>query len=168
MKKVFLIFLLLIFSRTAFAESELIPKNKQIQYKKEIEFIINNEYPYIINNINDSVKDAKKIRNRILKFGFNTDDYVVLSLIPESRIASADLDLYVKLIKITKEKYMGIKYESLCTDNVNTFDEILFPYFKENNVNTKKLTKIITYENKKIKVVEKYIRQVERLRSIED
>ena len=168
MKRIFLIFLLLIFSRIAFAESELIPKNKQIQYKKEMEFIINNEYPYIINNINDSVKDAKKIRNKILKFGFNTDDYVVLSLIPESRIASADLDLYVKLIKITKEKYMGIKYESLCTDNVNNFDEILLPYFKENNINTKKLTKIINYENKKIKVVEKYIKQVERLRFSED
>ena len=168
MKKIFLIFLLLIFSQTAFARSELIPKNKQIQYKKEIEFIINNEYPYIINNINDCVKDAKKIRNRILRSGFNTDDYVVLSLIPESRIASADLDLYVKLLEIAKEKYMGINYESLGTDNVNTFEEILFPYFKENNVNTKKLTKIITYENKKIKVVEKYIRQVERLRSIED
>ena len=93
---------------------------------------------------------------------------MVLSLIPESRIASADLDLYVKLLEIAKEKYMGINYESLGTDNVNTFEEILFPYFKENNVNTKKLTKIITYENKKIKVVEKYIRQVERLRSIED
>ena len=65
MKKIFLIFLLLIFNRIAFAESELIPKNKQIQYKKEMEFIINSEYPYIINNINDSVKDAKKIRNKI-------------------------------------------------------------------------------------------------------
>ena len=168
MKKMFLILLLLIFNQTAFAKGELIPKNKQIRYKKEIEFIINNEYPHIINNINDSVKDAKKIRNKILKFGFNTDDYVVLSLIPESRIASADLDLYVKLTKITKEKYMGIKYESIGTDNVNTFDEILFPYFKENSVNTKKLTKIINYENKKIKVVEKYIKQVERLRFSED
>ena len=63
---------------------------------------------------------------------------------------------------------MGIKYESLCTDNVNNFDEILLPYFKENNINTKKLTKIINYENKKIKVVEKYIKQVERLRFSED
>lgn len=168
MKKLVIILCLIFCALPVFAKNELIPKTKQIQYKKEIEFIINNEYPYIINNINDCVKDAKKIRNRILSSSFNTDDYVVLSLIPESRIASADLDLYVKLLKITKEKYLGINYESIGTDNVNTFDEILFPYFKANNVNTKKLTKIITYKNKKIKVVEKYIKQVEKLRSIED
>ena len=59
---------------------------------------------------------------------------------------------------------MGIKYEPIGTDSVNPINDILSPYFSDNNVNRDKLNKIILYENKKIKVVEKYIKQVEKYR----
>ncbi len=129
-----------------------------------MEQIINSEYKKTINNIDNHVKDAKRIRDKILKNGFNIDDYITLSLIPDTCIPSADLDLYGKMLKVTQEKYLGMEYKPIGTDSVNPIDDILSPYFRDNNVNRSKLTKILLYENKKIKIVEEYIKQVEKLR----
>lgn len=129
-----------------------------------MEQIINSEYKKTINNIDNHVKDAKRIRDKILKNGFNIDDYITLSLIPDTCIPSADLDLYGKMLKVTQEKYLGLEYKPIGTDSVNPIDDILSPYFRDNNVNRSKLTKILLYENKKIKIVEEYIKQVEKLR----
>ena len=165
MKKIFLvIFLLIITSIPVFAEYKPIPETLRKQYKKEMEQIINSEYKKTINNIDNHVKDAKRIRDKILKNGFNIDDYITLSLIPDTCIPSADLDLYGKMLKVTQEKYLGMEYKPIGTDSVNPIDDILSPYFRDNNVNRSKLTKILLYENKKIKVVEEYIKQVEKLR----
>lgn len=129
-----------------------------------MEQIINSEYKKTINNIDNHVKDAKRIRDKILKNGFNIDDYITLSLIPDTCIPSADLDLSGKMLKVTQEKYLGMEYKPIGTDSVNPIDDILSPYFRDNNVNRSKLTKILLYENKKIKIVEEYIKQVEKLR----
>lgn len=167
MKKLFLIVcLIIIFCDCAFAEYKPIPQNLSNQYKYEIEHIINKEYPHIIKNIDDMVKDAERLKNKIYKYGYNTEDYIKLALIPETNIPSADLDLYGKLLQVTNEKYLGIKYKPLGTDSVNPIDDILSAYFIDNNVNRYKLNKILLYENKKIKVVNKYIKQVEKYRSV--
>jgi hypothetical protein len=157
-----LICTILLFCNSAFADYVPIPENLREQYKQEIEQIIDEEYPHIIEDINDIVKDAQRLKNKILKYGFNLDDYINLALIPESCIPSADLDLYGKLLQVTMEKYLGMKYEPIGTDSANPINDILSQYFHDNNVNRDKLNKIINYENKKIKVVEKYIKQVER------
>lgn len=67
-------------------------------------------------------------------------------------------------MKVTQEKYLGLKYEPIGTDTPNPLYEYLYPYMKDNNINETKLTKIIIYESKQIKVVEKYIKQVEKYR----
>lgn len=162
MKKIVLILLLLLFSSPAFAQYKPIPKDLSQQYKKEMEQIIDEEYPNIIKDINEIVRDAQRLKNKISKYGFNLEDYINLALIPETCIPSADLDLYTKLLKVTTEKYIGIKYEPIGTDSVNPINDIISPYFRDNNVNRDKLNKIILYENKKIKVVEKYIKQIEK------
>lgn len=166
MKKIVLILLLLFFSLPAFAQYKPISKGLSQQYKQEMEQIINEEYPYVIRNIDDIVKDARRLKNRILKHSFNQEDYINLALIPETCIPSADLDLYGKLLQITTEKYLGIEYKPIGTDSVNPINDILSPYFRDNNVNRDKLNKIIRYENKKIKVVEKYIKQIEKYRPL--
>ena len=136
MKKIFLvIFLLIITNLPVFAEYKPIPETLSKQYKKEMEQIINSEYKKTINNIDNHVKDAKRIRDKILKNGFNIDDYITLSLIPDTCITSADLDLYGKMLKVTQEKYLGMKYKPIGTDSVNPIDDILSPYFRDNNVN---------------------------------
>ena len=155
---------LLFFCVPAIAEYKPIPENLSKQYKTEIEQIIDEEYPIVIKKIDNEVKDAKRIRDKILESGFNIEDYINLSLIPETCIPSSDLDLYGKMLKVTQEKYLGMEYKPIGTDSVNPIDDILSPYFRDNNVNRSKLTKILLYENKKIKIVEEYIKQVEKLR----
>ena len=197
MKKIFLvIFLLIITNIPVFAEYKPIPETLSKQYKNEMEQIIDEEYPIVIKKIDNEVKDAKRIRDKILESGFNIEDYnpivikkidnevkdakrirdkilesgfniedyINLSLIPETCIPSSDLDLYGKMLKVTQEKYLGMEYKPIGTDSVNPLDDILSPYFRDNNVNRRKLTKILLYENKKIKIVEEYIKQVEKLR----
>ncbi len=165
MKKIFLVlFLLFVICNSSFAEYKPIPKNLSKQYKKEMEYIIGVEYPNAIKNVDENVKDAKNLRNKILQNGFNLEDYINLTLISEVCIPAADLDLYAELMKVTQEKYLGIKYEPIGTDNTNPIYEYLYPYIRDNNVNENKLTKIILYENKQIKIIEKYIKQVEKLR----
>lgn len=167
MKKILVIFFLIFqFFLPVFAEYKPIPKNLSKQYKAEMEQIIDEEYPKVIKNIDNEVKYAKSLRNKILQRGFNIEDYINLALIPDTCIPSADLDLYAKLLQTTQEKYLGIKYIPLGTDSVNPIDNILSPYFIDNNVNRSKLTKILLYENTQIKIVEKYIKQVEKLRPV--
>ena len=165
MKKIILI-LCIIFQLVipVYAEYKPIPESLSEQYKTEIEQIIDEEYPQVIKKIDNEVKDAKRIRDKILESGFNIEDYINLSLIPETCIPSSDLDLYGKMLTVTQEKYLGMEYKPIGTDSVNPLDDILSPYFRDNNVNRRKLTKILLYENKKIKVVEEYIKQVEKLR----
>lgn len=155
---------LLFFCVPAMAEYKPIPETLSKQYKNEMEQIIDEEYPIVIKKIDNEVKDAKRIRDKILESGFNIEDYINLSLIPETCIPSSDLDLYGKMLKVTQEKYLGMEYKPIGTDSVNPIDDILSPYFRDNNVNRSKLTKILLYENKKIKIVEEYIKQVEKLR----
>lgn len=165
MKKFFITLLLLMFfCIPAMAEYKPISKTLSKQYKAEMEQIIDEEYPQVIKKIDNDVKYAKSLRNKILKNGFNLEDYISLSLILETCIPSADLDLYGKMLKITKEEYLNEIYTPIGTDSVNPIDDILSPYFKENKVNRSKLTKIILYEKTQIRVVEKYIKQVEKLR----
>ncbi len=155
---------LLFFCVPAMAEYKPIPENLSKQYKTEMEQIIDEEYPIVIKKIDNEVKDAKRIRDKILEIGFNIEDYITLSLIPETCIPSSDLDLYGKMLKVTKEKYLNETYTPIGTDSVNPIDDILSAYFIDNKVNRSKLTKILFYENKQIKVVEEYIKQVEKLR----
>lgn len=165
MKKIFLVlFILILTSLSAFAEYKPIPKNLSKQYKKEMEYIINTEYPKAIKNVDEYIKNAKNLRDNVLKNGFNLENYINLTLISEVCIPAADLDLYAKLMKVTQEKYLGTKYQPLGTDSTNPIYEYLYPYIKDNNVNQNKLTKIILYENKQIKIIEEYIKQVEKLR----
>ena len=163
MKKLILFFcIFLFFISPAFAEAIKIPKNLSIQYKNEIETIIDSEYDNIIKAIDNNVKEAKILHDKLLQNGFNTEDYIKLSLISETNIPSADLDLYAGLLRITYEKYLGINYEPIGTDSSYVLNELLYNYFKDNNIDKRKLKKIIFYKNKKIKLVKKYIKQIEK------
>lgn len=165
MKKMFLLIALLFINcTTVFAEYKPIPKNLSFQYKMEMEQIIDKEFPKAINNADNYVKDAENYYNQIIKNGFNKDILTNMILITEVCIPASEIDLYSKLLETTYEKYLNIKYEPLGTDSTNPFAEILYLYFKDNNVNTTKLRKIGLYEEKQIKVVEEYIKQVEKLR----
>lgn len=164
MKKIFLLITLLFINYTAvFAEYKPIPKNLSSQYKIEMEQIIDKEFSKAINNADNYVNDAKDYYNQIIKNGFDKDILMNMILITEVCIPASEIDLYSKLLETTYEKYLNINYKPIGTDSTNPYAEILYPYFKDNNVNITKLKKISMYEDKQIKVVEKYIKQVEKL-----
>lgn len=146
------------------AEYKPIPKSLSKQYKAEIEQIIDEEYSQVIKNINNEVKYAKSLRDKILRNGYNLEDAINIGLIQEVVLPAAELDLYGRMLQVTQEKYLGMKYIPIGTDCVDPLDDILTPYFRDNNVNRKKLIKILLYENKQINIVEKYVKDVEKLR----
>lgn len=165
MKKIFLIiYLIFALQIPTFAEYKPIPKNLNKQYKAEMEHIIDTEYPKAIKNVDKNVKDAKNLHDKMIKNGFNIEDYINLTLIAEVCVPATDLDLYSKLMEVTQEKYLKVKYKPIGTDNTNSLDEFLYPYMQDNNINREKLTKIVDYQNKQILIIEKYIHEVEKLR----
>ena len=122
---VLFLFLFLFFSLPCFAEYKPIPKELSVQYKADMEQIINKEYPNIIKNVDKCVNHAEKLYNKVIKYGYfsnNQMDVINLSLISEHVIFASDLDLYAKLMKVTQEKYLGIKYEPLGVDYTAAID----------------------------------------------
>ncbi len=164
MKKIFLvIFLLIITNIPVFAEYKPIPETLSKQYKKEMEQIIDEEYPQVIKKIDNEVKYAKTLRNKIFYNGYNIDDSINLVLTQEVVIPAADMQLYDKLMKITQEKYLGIKHVPIGTDSTLPMETFLQPYFIDNNVDQTKLIKILDYMHKKDKLIEKYRNQIDKM-----
>ena len=138
-----------------------IPANLRTKYKAEIEQIINEEFPNVIKNVNKSVNDAKNIHDKILKNGYNEDDFLNLNLISEVELIGTDLQLYSKLMQITQEKYLKIKYQPIPTDNSNPLYDYLYPYFQNNNIDTSKLEELNIYINKQqAKIIKNYIEDI--------
>lgn len=171
MKKLIVFLCLFFLSIPSWAEYKPIPKELSKQYKAEVEQIINESYPQVIKNIDTFFKEATSLYKKILKHGYysnNQMNVINLTLIYENCIPAAELKLYSTLMQITQEKYIGIKYTPIGTDWVSPIEKYLAPYFKDNNINTKKLNNIIKYENRKNKIVKKYIQNVEKLRPTND
>lgn len=146
-----------------------IPKHLSTQYKNEIEEIINNDYPLVIKRIDNYTKEAGELKNKLLnndvsKNNYIDQEYMDLGLIAELCIPSADLDLYTKIMQITQEKYLNTKFEPFATDNSAAYKNYLYPYFIDNDIDTKRLASITKYADKKIAVVKKYYTQAERAR----
>lgn len=129
MRKLFiLISLLILFCLPVFAEYTPIPKELSKQYKVEMEQIIDNNYQKIINDIDDYYKEVIKTHYE-----------------PEVSIYDLTMFLYSDLMKVTQEKYLGVKYSPYCTDSTYSSSVFLYQYFKDNNVDTKKIDDINQY-----------------------
>lgn len=166
MKKFIVVLLMLFFSLPVFAEYKPIPKELSKQYKADMEKIIDKGYPKAIKNIDYFVNRAAKYHKRIMKNGYFSNDQmdiINLTLLYENCLPAAELDLYADLMKVTQEKYLGIEYKPIGTDWVSPYETYLKPYFKDNNVNTKKLYDIIKYELQQGERVKKYLDEVEKL-----
>ena len=138
-----------------------IPANLRSKYKAEIEQIINEEFPNVIEKANLCVKDAEFLYNKMRKNGYSEDDFINLTLISEVVIIASDLALFEKLMKTTQEKYLKIKYQPIPTDNSNAFYDYLYPYFQNNNIDTSKLEELCIYINKQqAKITKNYIEDI--------
>lgn len=162
MKKLLVLFCMLTFSVIpVLAEYKPIPVHLSKQYKAEMESIIDEEYPTIIKDIDDLVKEAKLLHDKLLKYGYNFEDYNNLQLSSEIAIWGFDGALDTKLIKFTQNKYFNYHYEPVTIDDFYTYRDYLYRNFKENNVDTKKIKEIIKYESSQNKIIEEYIRHIQ-------
>lgn len=164
MKKfVLFIFLFLVFCLPAFADYKPIPKELSKQYKNEMENTIKVYSNSVYDAIDDDVIKAKKYFNILINKGYDIGIHVSLVNIAELIIPSEDMDLYHKLMQITIEKYLGESYIPIPTDSTYPAEEFIVPYLKDNKVDMSRLNAICRYQNKKIKLVEKYLQIVQKM-----
>lgn len=140
MKKLFLLICFLFLCLPVFAEYKPIPKELSKQYRAEMETIINREYPKVINDID-------KYYNEVKKTGFE----------PEISIYDLSLFMYDDMMKVTKEKYLGEKYNPYSSDTVIPAADFLAPYFRDNQVNIEKIIYINNYAKTKDKQIQKLV-----------
>lgn len=143
-----------------FGEYVPIPEILGKQYKTEMEQIIDEEYPKAVKNVDKLVLQAKGIRNNLLKSGYSPECYMQLVLISEADLPAADVDMFVRLTKVTMEEYLEKSYKTTGADDSYYLESFLFPYYKAYSIDTKKLVKLEKYIDKKINVVEKYVEDV--------
>ena len=142
MKKIFLIFLLLIFSQAAFAEYKPIPKNMQAQYKYEIEQYIDKQIPIAEKRIKKEVKISEKVYNQYFhdKKGILKKEEYLEKL--NNCFINANFyqsHIYIDLINITK-KYADIESLIPATSFVQELDLFISPYLEQSNI--KNISKI--------------------------
>ncbi len=143
MEKILILFTVFFtFCLSAFAEYKPIPKELSKQYKTEMEKVIKKEYKVRFNNIK------------------NYDKHI-LAEEPESRYTAIDMGLQseifyfiISLIDITN-KYTNIKEDIPITDCWIDIYDVLLPYLKDNNINTKPINKLIRYSEEKENLLRK-------------
>ena len=165
MKKVLLVILSILFITPVFGEYKPIPKELSKQYKMEMEETINKEYPKAIKKIDRHIKKADVYYSRVLKNGCHSDydmNAINLNLMYEFE-SGAILDIYDKLMKITQKKYLKESFKPFPVDYSGPFIDYLNPYFKDNNINTKKIDDIEKYESEKYQILKKYNEEVNKL-----
>ncbi len=162
--KIFLFFLsFLFFPILSFAtEYKPIPIEKSNQYKIEIEQIINKEVPKYKKDIDNVVVEAKQLHDKLIKDGYNFEDYHNLLLMSEIVIFGFVEELDTKLITFTQKNYFQNIYKPETIDDFYTYRNYLYRNFKENNINTKKITELLNYQSLKNKTIEKYIKHIQK------
>lgn len=140
MKKIITILTFIFLCLPVLAEYKPIPADLSNQYKVEMEEVINNNYPKVINAIDEYYNYVETTKN-----------------VPEVSVYDLSLFLYSDLMKITQEKYLGDKYTPEGTDCVCPVSEVLYPYFIDNNVNFEKIKQLHNYAQKKEKALARYM-----------
>ena len=143
------------------AEYKPIPEHLCSQYKQEMEQIIDEEYPKVIDKIDKYVEEAKNYKVKIKRGGCIPQEYANMGLIAEICIESADTKTYRKLLNVSEEKYLHIKHTIRPSSDAYFLAGTLATYFKQCNVSSAKLMIIMQYMKNKVEVVEKYVKEVE-------
>ncbi len=166
MKKLFLVFCVLIFScNLALAEYKPIPKNLSKQYQKEVITAINNEYPITKKGIALIAKTAHEKYKKVLKNKNLYMDYAISNY--DTYIYTPIFDLLSDLISITGN-YVEINNEELATDYDEVLYNYLIPYFNDNNIDPHKIDNLYFYANAKQEIIEKENSEIYRLVYSED
>ena len=124
-----------------------IPKEKQAEYKAEVEKYIDEQVPIAIQEVEQIREDSHNFYLNVLKDKKLYIDYTSSNF--DIIISTGEFNLLSKIIDIT-DKYVKIKdEEALATDYNGAVLDFLSPYFVDNNINTEKLDKLGVFINKK-------------------
>jgi len=139
-----------------------VPADLSRQYKTEMEQIIDEEYSKAIKDVDILTSRAKFLYNKILNEDGKYEDYTELTLIPETALPAVDVDLFTRLVKTTQEKYLDKKFEQVWFGNSYYLDIYIYPYLEKPNVDTRKIIKLNKYTDKKIRIIEKYLKEIKK------
>ena len=144
---IFLITLIVLFSISVFFAYDkhfkyILPK----EYKKEIEIILEQEISITTQKIDKLYKEIE-----------NEKDPLDKKLLIEYGVDGVFFDFYWKLVNATEKHTQKNKITNKlpANDNVWEIHEALIPYFKNNKINTSKISTLIEYKIKKQKEIEK-------------
>ena len=112
----------------------------------------------------NAVSEAKKLRDDMIKNGYDESESYNIQLIQDGEIPASSLNLYAKMLQVTQEKYLKMAYTPIGTDHPNAIYYYLFPYFKDNNVSFNILDTIDSELDKRYYFIEKYINEINQLR----
>lgn len=145
MKKLFVIFLLMLFSLPCFAEYKPIPKELSKQYRVEITQIIDTQYPIAVHETEEVSQNAHNMYLAVLENGNLYSDYYDANF--DTRIDSPIFNIYKQILFKTVD-YAKLSPEDIpATSYSGAIDEFLTPYFKDNNIKIDKLYSLGTLAN---------------------
>ncbi len=146
MKKLILLIISFVYlTIPSFAEYKPVPENLKLQYKKEIEQTIKLE-------LNKKYNDIKNYDAKIL-MAEPKDRYQLITIGLQNEI----IDFLMPLIDITN-KYANIKSNLSSANYIIDVHNRLIPYFKDNNVDTRLVNKLLSYTYKKeLKLRKKFL-----------
>ncbi len=147
MKKIVLILLLLLLSLPALAQYKPIPKDLSSLYRAEVTQIIDTQYPIAVRRTKQIGREAHKMYLKVLK---NNDIYMTYATNNYDMIIDiGEFNLLSKIVDAT-DKYVSIKNDdALATGYNGDIFDFLDPYFKDNQIKTKKLDNLTILVNKK-------------------
>lgn len=157
-KKIIILLLLIIVISLSFIFYKKINKYKlPKQYKIEIEKLIDEQTPTTKKEINDIFIEAERKYQKVIKNPKNMNLYMDFATNNyDSYIFSPEFYLYMDLIKIT-QKYTKLKDDDIPpTDSSGELYNFLYPYIRDNNINTEKLDQLSDLSESKFKIIEHY------------
>lgn len=151
MKKVLVLLIGLLLSvNICFAAYQPIPADKSKQYKAEVESIINKEVPKAKQEVYEIFAQAQKAyKNKSIE---ELDRYSRI-------IGTPEFYLYKNVINVTN-KYVNIEKDIPATDYEGALYDFLYPYFKDNNVDLRKLDELTNLCGVKDKEIDQMIQSL--------
>lgn len=134
------------------------------QYKVEIENLIDKKASKTQDEISKIFLEAEEKYLKVINNPKNMDFYMDFATNNyDSYIFSPEFYLYLDLIGIT-QKYAMLKDENIPpTDSSGELYDFLYPYFQNNNINTKKLDELSEFSESKFKKIEHYYNNAHKI-----
>lgn len=155
MKKILLLFLILFIGLPCLCAYRPIPSDKKLEYKEQMTNYIDTNYIDTANKTYNNYLEAQTTFYQFLKTKQPKDKDKIIECY-EWGVDEPLFFYYKGLLELT-QKFANIPLDELpATDYSGDLYEFLEPYFKDNNINTKKFDELAEFAHFTEKRIEKY------------